>query len=163
MASKTESSKEKLHQIDLTKLQLPQLQQLKQEFESVSRRTRAVVPPDQIQTLDKSFIDCDYFLRYIWFLFQELAMFQESLQTMKMVKKKFADSKEALEQIDPTWKDKEILVPLTESMYVPGTVKELKSDSLIIDIGTGYYAEKVHFLNTNECWTKQIFFISVGS
>lgn len=58
-----------------------------------------------------------------------------------MAKTKFAGSKEALEQINPSWKDKEILVPLTGSMYVPGIVKQV--DSFIIDVGTGYYAEKV--------------------
>lgn len=68
-------------------------------------------------------------------------MFQESLQTLKMARSKFAGSKEALEQINPSWKDKEILVPLTGSMYVPGIVKQV--DSFIIDVGTGYYAEKV--------------------
>lgn len=58
-----------------------------------------------------------------------------------MAKTKFGGSKDALEQINTTWKDKEILVPLTGSMYVPGVVKEI--DSLIIDVGTGYYAEMV--------------------
>ncbi|KAJ6637980.1 putative prefoldin subunit 5 [Pseudolycoriella hygida] len=94
----------KMEQIDLTKLSIQQLQQLKMEFES------------------------------------ELSVFQDSLQTLKMAKTKFAGSKEALEQINPTWKDKEILVPLTGSMYVPGIVKQV--DSFIIDVGTGYYAEK---------------------
>ncbi|KAG4067029.1 hypothetical protein HA402_000020 [Bradysia odoriphaga] len=93
-----------MEQIDLTKLSIQQLQQLKMEFES------------------------------------ELNVFQESLQTLKMAKTKFAGSKEALEQINPSWKDKEILVPLTGSMYVPGIVKQV--DSFIIDVGTGYYAEK---------------------
>lgn len=68
-------------------------------------------------------------------------MFQESLQTLKMAKTKFGGSKDALEQINTNWKNKEILVPLTGSMYVPGVVKEI--DNLIIDVGTGYYAEMV--------------------
>lgn len=81
-------------------------------------------------------------------------MFQESLQTLKMAKTKFAGSKEALEQINPSWKDKEILVPLTGSMYVPGVVKQV--DSFIIDVGTGYYAEKVRASITPN--TKNLFF-----
>lgn len=68
-------------------------------------------------------------------------MFQESLQTLKMAKTKFAGSKDAVEQIDENWKDRQILVPLTGSMYVPGIVKEI--DNLVIDVGTGYYAEMV--------------------
>lgn len=35
---------------------------------------------------------------------------------------------------------KEILVPLTGSMYVPGKLAD--ANSVIVDIGTGYYAQK---------------------
>lgn len=73
--------------------------------------------------------------------FQELNVFQDSLQTLKIAKSKFAGSKDALEQIGGDWQDKRILVPLTGSMYVPGVVKSV--DNFIIDIGTGYYVEKV--------------------
>lgn len=68
-------------------------------------------------------------------------MFQESLQTLKMAKTKFAGSKDSVEQLNEDWKNKEILVPLTGSMYVPGVVKQI--DNLVIDVGTGYYAEMV--------------------
>lgn len=69
-------------------------------------------------------------------------MLQDSLQTLKMLRNKFAASKESLDQIKPDWKDKEILVPLTGSMYVPGIVKDV--DSFVIDVGTGYYADMVY-------------------
>lgn len=77
--------------------------------------------------------------------FQELGVFQDSLQTLKIAKSKFAGSKDALEQISEDWKDKEILVPLTGSMYVPGVVKQI--NKFVIDIGTGYYVEKVSNIN----------------
>ncbi|ODV88867.1 hypothetical protein CANCADRAFT_32320 [Tortispora caseinolytica NRRL Y-17796] len=35
---------------------------------------------------------------------------------------------------------KPILVPLTASLYVPG--KQIRSDKVLVDIGTGYYTEK---------------------
>ena len=35
---------------------------------------------------------------------------------------------------------KEVLVPLTGSMYVPGILSQ--PDKVIVDIGTGYYVEK---------------------
>lgn len=35
---------------------------------------------------------------------------------------------------------KEILVPLTESMYVPGRLAN--NNTVVVDIGTGYYVEK---------------------
>lgn len=71
-------------------------------------------------------------------------MFQDSLQTLKIAKNKFEGSKDALEQISEDWHEKEILVPLTGSMYVTGTVKNI--DKFVIDVGTGYYVEKVNSL-----------------
>ncbi|EKU23344.1 prefoldin subunit 5 [Nannochloropsis gaditana CCMP526] len=34
----------------------------------------------------------------------------------------------------------EILVPLTQSLYVPGTISD--ADKVLVDVGTGYYIEK---------------------
>jgi prefoldin alpha subunit len=39
------------------------------------------------------------------------------------------------------WSGKPILVPLTTSLYVPGTLAD--SDNVIVDVGTGFYVEKV--------------------
>ncbi|XP_055849705.1 probable prefoldin subunit 5 [Episyrphus balteatus] len=91
-------------QIDLEKLSLEQLQQIKAEFQ------------------------------------QEVEAIQDSIQTLYNCKAKYATSKEALEQVQPDWQNKEILVPLTSSMYVPGTIKDM--DNFVIDVGTGYYVEK---------------------
>lgn len=71
---------------------------------------------------------------------QELGVFQDSLQTLKVAKTKFDGSKDALEQISEDWTKKEILVPLTGSMYVKGVVNNI--DKFVIDVGTGYYVEK---------------------
>lgn len=35
--------------------------------------------------------------------------------------------------------EKEVLVPLTSSLYVPGTVENV--EKVTVDIGTGYYAD----------------------
>jgi len=70
----------------------------------------------------------------------DLTVFQESLQALKMAQQKFVDSKECLERLTPECDGKDILVPLTTSMYVPGVITDCKS--VILDIGTGYYAEK---------------------
>jgi hypothetical protein len=35
-------------------------------------------------------------------------------------------------------------VPLTASLYVPGTLKD--ADNVIVDVGTGFYVEKVREL-----------------
>merc|ERR1712100_313743 len=47
--------------------------------------------------------------------------------------------KEILSEIEPEGA-KEILVPLTQSLYVPGVIVE--AEKVLVDIGTGYYAEK---------------------
>lgn len=49
-------------------------------------------------------------------------------------------SRDALEQLNPEKKNQPVLVPLTGSMYVPGVLAE--TDKVVVDIGTGYYAEK---------------------
>jgi prefoldin alpha subunit len=67
-------------------------------------------------------------------------VFQDSLQTLKMAKTKYAGSKESLEQFKPDWTEKTVLLPLTGSMYVPGIIEQV--DNVVIDIGTGYYVEK---------------------
>ncbi|EDW43196.1 probable prefoldin subunit 5 [Drosophila sechellia] len=71
---------------------------------------------------------------------QEITNVQDSLSTLHGCKAKYAGSKEALETFQPNWENRQILVPLTSSMYVPGRVKDL--NRFVIDIGTGYYIEK---------------------
>jgi prefoldin alpha subunit len=50
-----------------------------------------------------------------------------------------------------TPKGKSILVPLTSSLYVPGTLKY--AGKVLVDIGTGYYVEKVQ-VDCNDLLTK---------
>lgn len=71
---------------------------------------------------------------------QELGIFQDSLQTLKIAQGKFQESGSCLEKITPTMEGNEILVPLTGSMYVVG--KLVDTNNVLIDIGTGYYAQK---------------------
>uniref|UniRef100_T1E2G7 Putative unfolded binding protein n=1 Tax=Psorophora albipes TaxID=869069 RepID=T1E2G7_9DIPT len=113
MSAISATEKPQMQQIDLNTLNLQQLTQLKNQLD------------------------------------QELTVFQESLQTLKMARVKYSGlkmarvkysgSKEALEQFKPDWNEKQILVPLTGSMYVPGTIKD--AENVIIDIGTGYYVQ----------------------
>ena len=42
-----------------------------------------------------------------------------------------------------------ILVPLTPSLYVPG--KLASTDTVLVDIGTGFYVEKVRFCRFQRC------------
>ena len=95
---------ETMQEIDITKLNLQQLSQLKQRLE------------------------------------QELQMYQSSLQSLKHAQTRYQSSKESIEKITPDCQGKEILVPLTGSIYVPGKIAD--AESVIIDIGTGYYVQK---------------------
>nr|XP_021408860.2 prefoldin subunit 5 [Lonchura striata domestica] len=38
------------------------------------------------------------------------------------------------------WAGKDLLVPLTSSMYVPGKLQDVRT--VLVDVGTGYYVEK---------------------
>lgn len=40
--------------------------------------------------------------------------------------------------------DKTILVPLTNSLYIPGKISD--PEHVIIDVGTGYYVKKVGWI-----------------
>ena len=49
-------------------------------------------------------------------------------------------AKTALGSLNASTADKEIMVPLTESLYVPGKVKN--PDRVMCDLGTGFYVER---------------------
>lgn len=72
---------------------------------------------------------------------QELGVFQDSLETLKIAQNKLTESCESLKKITKDSLGAEILVPLSASMYVPGKIAD--AESIIIDIGTGYYIQKV--------------------
>uniref|UniRef100_A0A182PS53 Rab-GAP TBC domain-containing protein n=1 Tax=Anopheles epiroticus TaxID=199890 RepID=A0A182PS53_9DIPT len=93
----------------------------------------------QMQQIDLNTLNLQQLTQLKNQLDQELSIFQDSLNTIKMARSKYSASKEALEQFKGDWNDKQILVPLTGSMYVPGTIKD--ANNVIIEIGTGYYVE----------------------
>ncbi|KAK4324304.1 hypothetical protein Pmani_005051 [Petrolisthes manimaculis] len=71
---------------------------------------------------------------------QELQFFNESLQQLKIAQLKFNESGECIDKLTPESKGKELLVPLTSCMYVPGSIAD--AEKLLIDVGTGYYVER---------------------
>lgn len=87
-----------LQQIDLTTLNIQQLTSLKQKLDRVS-----------YSNLTKA-------TRLIIALLQELNLFQESLQSLKVAQTKYSNSGECLEKITPESEGKSILVPLTGSV-----------------------------------------------
>eukprot|EP00091_Calanus_sinicus_P013419 TRINITY_DN29803_c0_g1_i1.p1 TRINITY_DN29803_c0_g1~~TRINITY_DN29803_c0_g1_i1.p1 ORF type:complete len:182 (-),score=70.80 TRINITY_DN29803_c0_g1_i1:236-736(-) len=70
----------------------------------------------------------------------DLQFYQESLQNLKLAQSKFQESGDSLSRMKPESDGKDVLVPLTGSMYVPGQLSN--PGKVIVDIGTGYYVEK---------------------
>ncbi|KAH3705189.1 prefoldin subunit 5-like [Dreissena polymorpha] len=91
---------------------------------------------------------------------EEIEFFSNSLNQLKLAQNKYVESQESLNKVSPQSKDKEILVPLTSSMYVPGQLSDV--DSVLIDIGTGYYVDmsvdnaKDYFKRRIDFLTKQM-------
>ncbi|KXJ25692.1 prefoldin subunit 5 [Exaiptasia diaphana] len=71
---------------------------------------------------------------------EEVKMLSDSLGQLKVAQQKFKDSKDNVVKMKKQDTGKQILVPLSSSMYVPGTLEDIKS--VMVDIGTGYFAEK---------------------
>ncbi|XP_001636813.2 prefoldin subunit 5 [Nematostella vectensis] len=71
---------------------------------------------------------------------EEVKVLSDSMTQLKLAQQKFVDSKENVEKLTSKGPGKQILVPLSASMYVPGTLENV--DTVLVDIGTGYFAEK---------------------
>ncbi|XP_077582795.1 prefoldin subunit 5 [Stigmatopora nigra] len=71
---------------------------------------------------------------------QEIEFLTSSISQLKVVQAKFVDAKDNLNSLNKNNQGKQLLVPLTSSMYVPGTLNDV--DHVLVDVGTGYYVEK---------------------
>ncbi|KAJ3502916.1 hypothetical protein NLJ89_g8670 [Agrocybe chaxingu] len=71
---------------------------------------------------------------------QELNHLTNSFAQLKQAQAKFKNCIENVNEVKPQNKDKTILVPLTNSLYVPGKLSD--PEHVIIDVGTGYYVKK---------------------
>uniref|UniRef100_A0A0A9Y358 Putative prefoldin subunit 5 n=1 Tax=Lygus hesperus TaxID=30085 RepID=A0A0A9Y358_LYGHE len=117
------STKEKpeMQQIELSKLSLANLTQLKKQLD------------------------------------QEIGVYQDSMQALKLAQTKYGDSKEALEKIQPDAKDSRIMVPLTGSMFVPGTIDD--TEKVLVDVGTGYYL-KMSMESAKDYFKRKVIFVT---
>ena len=62
-----------------------------------------------------------------------------NLATLKMARNRFNGSKVILDSYTETNNDKQTLIPLTDSLYVPGY---LHTNKVLVDLGVGYFAER---------------------
>ncbi|KAI1788232.1 Prefoldin-domain-containing protein [Ganoderma leucocontextum] len=71
---------------------------------------------------------------------EELTHLSNSYAQLRQAQAKFKACIENVGQVKPENKEKTILVPLTNSLYVPGKLRDL--EHVIVDVGTGYYVQK---------------------
>uniref|UniRef100_A0A8C4S570 Prefoldin subunit 5 n=1 Tax=Erpetoichthys calabaricus TaxID=27687 RepID=A0A8C4S570_ERPCA len=71
---------------------------------------------------------------------QETEFLTSSISQLKVVQTKYVEAKECVNVLSKENEGKELLVPLTSSMYVPGVLNDV--EHVLVDIGTGYYVEK---------------------
>ncbi|KAI0942251.1 hypothetical protein AcW1_002929 [Taiwanofungus camphoratus] len=71
---------------------------------------------------------------------EELSHLSNSFTQLRQAQAKFKACIENVGQVKPENRDKTILVPLTNSLYIPGKLCDL--ENVIVDVGTGYYVQK---------------------
>lgn len=71
---------------------------------------------------------------------QEINHFTQSLQALQTAQGKLRDCITSIDNMRQSKRD-ELLVPMTSSLYLPGTITD--KDKYLVDIGTGYYVEKL--------------------
>ncbi|RDB22025.1 putative prefoldin subunit 5 [Hypsizygus marmoreus] len=71
---------------------------------------------------------------------EELNHLTNSFAQLKQAQSKFKACIENVGEVKAANIDKTILVPLTNSLYVPGKLSD--PEHVIVDVGTGYYVEK---------------------
>jgi len=71
---------------------------------------------------------------------QEIGYLTNSLKQLKAAQEKFAMSAHSLDTLTPENDGREVLVPLSGTMYAPGQLDA--GGKVLVDVGTGYYLEK---------------------
>ena len=69
---------------------------------------------------------------------KEIKNYSQYYSSLREDNNKYLDNKEYIKQLKE-YKDKEILVPMTSSLYIPGKCKDIKK--LTIEIGANFFVE----------------------
>lgn len=72
-------------------------------------------------------------------LASEVSALTNNMMTLQRTAGRFAAAGQTVEHLTEQKEGVQMLLPLTESLYVPGRLKRV--DSVILEIGTGYYIE----------------------
>ena len=71
---------------------------------------------------------------------QDIQALQRAYESLRGARTRFGDSKSYLDGFKGYDKGQELLVPVSSSLYVPGTLHE--TDKVLVDVGTGYYIQQ---------------------
>lgn len=71
---------------------------------------------------------------------EELQELQRQLDSLTAARSKFINAKFSVNEIAKAENDTFLYIPLSPSLYVPGNIVE--KDTVIVELGTGYYCEK---------------------
>lgn len=82
----------------------------------------------------------------------EVNLLQDSLNNIKTATGRLENAFSALHDLSLRPQGKKMLVPLTASLYVPGTLDD--PDKVLVDIGTGYFVEKTMAEGKDYCERK---------
>ncbi len=69
---------------------------------------------------------------------KEIKNYSQYYASLRSVNNKYLDNKEYIKQLKE-YKDKEILVPMTSSLYIPGKCADIKK--LTVEIGANFFVE----------------------
>jgi len=83
---------------------------------------------------------------------EELTHLTNSFTQLKQAQAKFRSCIENVAEVKPSNKNNTILVPLTNSLYVPGKLSDL--EHVTVDVGTGYYVKKTRAQATKHYQSK---------
>ena len=76
---------------------------------------------------------------------QQLQSLTQRYAQLRAAAARLAASDRAVVELGPDSEGKQVMVPLTSSLYVPGKIRD--PQSLLVELGTGFYVEK----STSDC------------
>ncbi|EPS42913.1 hypothetical protein H072_3176 [Dactylellina haptotyla CBS 200.50] len=99
------------------------------------------MPASKQQTVDLSSLSIQNLSSVKKQLDEELEHLTASFQKLRTAQAKFRECVKAIQNgVNPEVEGKTILIPLTQSLYVPGKLED--TNTVLVDVGTGYYVEK---------------------
>ncbi|PKI63976.1 hypothetical protein CRG98_015652 [Punica granatum] len=82
----------------------------------------------------------------------EVNLLQDSLNNIRTATSRLEIASSALHDLSLCPQGQKMLVPLTASLYVPGTLDD--ADRVLVDVGTGYFIEKTMAEGKDYCERK---------